>query len=88
MTQTYWDKIIFSDESKFVVLLEKYLNKVLRLSSESFNSKCIRRSMKFPASVMIWSCITNVGIKNLHFIDRIVNTTKYIDILDKNLRRL
>ncbi|XP_075150945.1 uncharacterized protein LOC142225054 [Haematobia irritans] len=46
---------------------------------------CLKRTVKFPASVMVWGCMSSKGVVQLHFIDGIVNAEKYIRILEENL---
>ena len=57
----------------------------MRLSPESFDSSTLNRTVKFPASVMVWGCMSSRGVGNLHFIDGTVNAQKYQDILKENL---
>lgn len=80
-----WDSIIFSDESTFQVCTGESKTKVIRKSNEAFHSDCLNRQVKFPASVMIWGCMSSKGVGQLQFIDGTVNSSKYIQILENNL---
>lgn len=83
--QRQWDSIIFSDESKFDVCVGDARKRVIRKSTEAYNKDCLKRTVKFPASVMVWGCMSSKGVGQLHFIDGIVNAEKYIKILEENL---
>ncbi len=54
-TVAQWSKVLFSDESKFVFHLE---TKVL----ESGGRVCLKSSIKFPHSVMIWGAMSSAGV--------------------------
>ena len=82
-----WKKVIFSDEWKFVM---GYGNKgphVRRQKHERHKAPCLKRSVKHPASVMVWGCISSRGVGNLCFLSpkTTVNTEVYIDLLDAYL---
>lgn len=83
--QRQWNSIIFSDESKFDVCVGDMRKRVIRNKSETYHKDCLKRTVKFPASVMIWGCMSSKGVGSLHFIDGTVNAQKYIDILRTNL---
>lgn len=83
-TQRQWNSVIWSDESRFEVCVGDS-RKVIRNKDEAFHRDCIARKVKFPASVMIWGCMSAKGVGNLHFIDGIVNSDKYIRILRTSL---
>ena len=48
-----WKSIIFSDESNFLVPLDNG-GKVWRKKGEESNPECIQKTVKYPASVMVW----------------------------------
>lgn len=81
-TQKQWCNIIWSDESKFDVCVGDSRKRVLRTSSEAFHNDCLVKKVKFPASVMVWGCMSAKGVGKLHFIDGIVNAQKYKEILE------
>lgn len=84
-TQRQWDSIIWSDESRFELCVSNLKNKVIRRPGEEFLSECIRRSVKFPVSVMVWGCMSAQGVGALHIVDGTVNADKYIGILENHL---
>lgn len=60
-------------------------SRVIRKKNEAFHPDCLKRKVKFPASVMIWGSMSAKGVGKLHFIDGIVNTDKYLAILEESL---
>lgn len=61
------------------------LNRVIRKKTEAFRPDCLKRSVKFPASVMVWGCMSARGVGNLHFAEGIINAEKYKIILENDL---
>ena len=83
--QRQWDSVIFSDESTFQVCVGDARLNVIRNKNEAFHKDCLRRQVKFPASVMVWGCMSSQGVGNLHFVDGTVKAVNYIEILNNNL---
>ncbi len=52
--RTQWSKVLFSDESKFCISFGNQGPRVWRKSGEAQNPCCLKSSVKFPQSVMIW----------------------------------
>ncbi|GFU50992.1 transposable element Tcb1 transposase [Trichonephila clavipes] len=51
-------------------------------------AKNLRPTFKYGGgSQIVWSCMANSGVWNLHFIDDIRNTYAYLDILKRNLKQ-
>ena len=84
-THKKWNSIHWSDESRFEVCTGDSPSRVLRQKNEAFHSDCLKRKVKFPASVMVWGSMSAMGVGKLHFIDGTVNTNKYLDILEESL---
>lgn len=81
-TSHQWDAIQWSDEARFEVCVGDSRSRVIRKKHEAFHPDCLKRKVKFPASVMVWGSMSSKGIGKLHFIEGIVNTNKYLDIFD------
>lgn len=84
-TQEQWNTVIFSDESKFDVSVGDHRSRVIRNKQEAFHPDCIKRTVKFAEGLMVWGCISNEGVGQLHFIEGIVNAQKYQEILRQKL---
>ncbi len=55
-TVTQWSKVLFSDESKFCISFGDQGPRVWRKGGEAHSPSCLKSSVKFPQSVMIWVC--------------------------------
>lgn len=84
-TSKNWNTVIFSDESRFEVCVGDSRKRVLRKASEAFKSDCLKRTVKFKKSVMVWGCMSGQGVGHLALIDGIVNSMKYQQILENYL---
>lgn len=85
-TADKWRRVIWSDESKFEVTVGDQRSKVIREKGEAFQKDCLKQKVKFPASLMIWGCMSAQGVGCLQFIDGTVNAEKYKSILEESLR--
>ncbi len=56
--------------------------RVWRKSGEAQNPCCLRSSVKFPQSVMIWAAMSSAGVGPLCFLKSTVNAAIYQDILE------
>ena len=61
--------------------------RVWRQKYERHKAACLKRSVKHPASVMVWGCVSSRGVGSLCFLSpkMTVNTEVYIDLLDAYL---
>ncbi len=78
-TVAQWSKVIFSDERKCCISFGNQGPRVWRKSGETHNPRCLKSSVKFPQSVMIWAAMshhTGVGLKST------VNAAIYQEILE------
>ncbi len=76
--RTQWSKVLFSDESKFLFQGPW----VWRKSGEAQNPCCLKSSVKFPQSVMIWAAMSSAGVGPLCFQKSTVNAAIYQEILE------
>ncbi len=81
-TVVQWSKVLFSDESKFCISFGNQGPRVWRKSGEAQNPCCLKSSVKFPQSVMVWAAVTSAGVGPLCFLKSTVNTAIYQDILE------
>ncbi len=66
-TVAQWSKVLFSDESKFCISFGNQGPRVWRKSGEAQNPCCLKSSVKFPQSVMIWAAMSSAGVGPLCF---------------------
>ncbi len=81
-TVAQWSKILFSDESTFCIYFGNQGPRVWRKGGEAQNPCCLKSSVKFPQSVIIWAAISSVGVGPLCFLKSTVNAAIYQDILE------
>ncbi len=61
-TAIEWSKVMFSDESKFCISFGNQGPRVWRKRGEAQNPRCLRSSVKFPQSVMVWGAMSSAGV--------------------------
>lgn len=87
-TNEFWEKVIFSDESKFNIFGSDGRVLVWRKKCEELNPKNTRKTVKHGGGgVMVWGCMPAAGVGNLVFIEEIMNKTVYMNILKENLNQ-
>ncbi len=77
-----WSKVLFSDESKFSISFGNQGPRVWRKSGEAQNPCCLKSSVKFPQSVMIWAAMSSAGVGPLCFMKSTVNAAINQEILE------
>uniref|UniRef100_A0A8C5LKA3 Transposase n=1 Tax=Leptobrachium leishanense TaxID=445787 RepID=A0A8C5LKA3_9ANUR len=77
-----WSKVLFSDESNFCFSFGNQGPRVWRKSGEAHTARCLKSSVKFSQSVLIWGARTSAGVGPLCFIKSRVNATDYQEILE------
>ncbi len=60
-------KSLFSDESKFCISFGNQGPRVWRKGGEAHSPSCLKSSVKFPQSVMIWGAMSSAGVGSLCF---------------------
>ncbi len=81
-TAAEWSKVMFSDESKFSISFWNQGPRVWRKRGETQNPCCLRSSVKFPQSVMVWGAMSSAGVGPLCFLRSKVNTAVYQEVLE------
>ncbi len=81
-TVAQWSKDLFSDKSTFCISFGNQGPRVWRKTGKAQNPSCLKSSVKFPKSVMIWGAVTSAGDGPLCFIKSKVNPAIYQEILE------
>ena len=81
-TVAQWSKVLFSDESKFCISFGNQGPRVWRKGGEAHSPSCLKSSVKFPQSVMIWGAMSSVGVGPLCFLKTKVTAPVYQEILE------
>ncbi len=81
-TVAQWSKVLFSDESKFCISFGNQGPRVWRKGGEAHSPSCLKSSVKFPQSVMIWGAMSSAGVGPLYFLKTNVTAPIYQKILE------
>ncbi len=81
-TVAQWSKVLFSDESKFCISFGNQGPRVWRKGGEAHSPSCLKSSVKFLQSVMIWGAMSSAGVGPLCFFENQRHCTVYQDILE------
>lgn len=85
-TQEEWDRVIFSDESKFLLFKSDGLQYCWRRPSEAFDPRFTKKHIKHGAgNIMVWGCVTSKGMGRLIRIDGKMDGPAYVEILKEGL---
>ncbi len=66
-TVAQWSKVLFSDESKFCISFGNQGHRVWRKGGEAHSPRCLKSSVKFPQSVIIWGAMSSAGVGPIVF---------------------
>ncbi len=81
-TVAQWSKVLFSDESEFCISFGNQGPRVWRKGGEAHSPSCLKSSVKFPQSVMIWVAMSSAGVCPLCFLKTNVIAPVYQEILE------
>ncbi len=81
-TVAQWSKVLFSDESKFCISFGNQGPRVWRKCGEAHSPSCLKSSVKFPQSVMIWGAMSSAGVRPLCFLKTNVTASVHQYILE------
>ncbi len=81
-TVAQWSKVLFSDESKFCISFGNQGPRVWRKGGEAHSPSCLKSSVKFPQSVMIWGAESSAGVGPLCFLKTNVTAPVYQEMLE------
>ncbi len=76
-TVAQWSKVLFSDESKLCISFGNQGTRVWMKGGEAHSPSCLKSSVKFPQSVMIWGAMSSAGVGPLCFLKTNVTAPVY-----------
>ena len=83
-----WERVIFSDESKFNLFGSDGLQYCWRRKGQALDPCYTNKQVKHRGGkVMVWGCITAHGVGWLCQVDGYMNSTKYMSILQEGYLR-
>ena len=86
-TMDYWKHILWSDETKFNLFGSDGVQHVWRRPGEEYQHNCVLPTVKHGGgSVMIWGCMSAAGTREMRFIEGIMDSKMYCDILMQNMK--
>ncbi len=71
--------VLWSDESKFDILVGNHRRCVLRAKEEGYLPAC------HQASLIGWGCISAYGMGSLHVLEGTMNSERYIKVLEQHI---
>ena len=74
MDTSFWNRVVFSDGCLFIFLMN---GEVWRKHGEEYSPKCIRITVKHPTMLMVWRCMSSDRLRQLKFVEEIINSLKY-----------
>lgn len=78
----FWDSVLWSDETKINLFGYDGPQKVWRKAGEEYQEKCLMPTVKHGGGgVLLWGCMTAKGVGEIHFINGIMDSQVYCDIL-------
>ena len=84
--QEFWNRCIFTDESKFNIHFSDGHIRIFREINKEYEVRNLKGTVKHGGgSVMVWGCMSASGVGNLVFIDGIMDHKVYIKLLQDNL---
>ncbi len=84
-TVSKWERVLWSDESRFDILVGNHGCHVLRAEEEGDLPACYQRSVQKPASRMVWGCIITYSMGSLHVLEGTMNAERYIKVLEQHM---
>ncbi len=84
-TVSKWKMGLWSDESKFDILVGNHGCRVLRAKEEGDLPACYQHSVQKPASLMVWGYISAYGMGSLHVLEGTMNAKRYIKVLEQHM---
>ncbi|CAK9801759.1 Transposable element Tcb2 transposase [Anthophora quadrimaculata] len=79
-----WQTVCFSDEATFQIMDDR-AQFVRRRPTEKYDMDCVVRTVKRPASVMIWSVISAKGMGRLYVVEGTMRQDQYRKVLETKL---
>lgn len=83
---SFWDKILWSDETKINLFGSDGKQYVWRHPNEEYEDKNLVPTVKHGGgSLMAWGCMSSKGVGTLYFIDGIMKAADYCAILEQHM---
>jgi transposase len=80
-----WDRVIFSDESRFELFNNDSRKWVWRKSDEKYKKECLQPTVQKSVGIMVWGCFCRGRMGPLVLLEGKVTAAKYIEMLEQYL---
>ena len=80
-----WDKIIFSDESRFLLFQNDSNDWVWRMAGDKYKKEYLSPTVKQSDGIMVWGCFTRRKMGPLVLVEGKLNASNYNNLLAANL---
>ncbi len=77
--------VLWSDESKFDILVGNHGCRVLRAKEEGDLPACYQHSVQKPASLMVWGRISAYGMGSLYVLEGTMKAERHIKVLEQHM---
>lgn len=85
---SFWDNVLFSDESKYNIYGPVGATKIWRKPNEEMQIKNLIPTVKHGGgNIMIWGCMAAAGVGKMVFIETTMDKHSYLSILRSNLKQ-
>ncbi len=85
LTVSKWKIVLWSDVSRFDILVINYRRRVLRPEEEGDLPACHQRSVQKPASLMVQGCISAYSMTSFHVLEGTMNVERSIKVLEQHM---
>lgn len=86
--QTFWNTVIWSDETKINLFGSDGIQTVWRKANTADNVENTLPTVKHGGgSIKLWGCMSSKGVGTIHFIDDNLNKWGYLNILKNNVKQ-
>ena len=80
-TTVDWQKVLWSDESPFVLVYNRKKRVWRRWGHERYKQCCMRGTVKHYKKIMVWGCFAAHGVGKLYRVQGILKKEQYLDML-------
>ena len=88
MPLSFWQSMLYSDETMVTINYSTVMNKIRRFPWQNpLLPKFLNKRMKFPQKVMFWGSFSSKCVGSLLPISGIMNSQKYIELLNSSLSK-
>jgi len=81
-TVAQWSRVLWSDESPFVLVYNRKKRCWRRAGHERYKQWCTQGSVKHDKKIMVWGCFAAHGVGKFYRVEGIMKKEQYLDMLN------